>query len=90
MRLFRVREYDVLGMLVYMLHSKSDEWTSRACRLVGAWVSGNVKIQNLMLENGIIPLLVECLRSQTTIQKLHAGMTLMHISYQNRLTRSYN
>lgn len=35
---------------------------------------------------GIIALLVECLRGPSSIQKLHAGMALMHIAYQNRVT----
>lgn len=29
---------------------------------------------------------MECLRGPSSIQKLHAGMALMHIAYQNRVT----
>jgi len=38
-----------------------------------------------MISAGIISLLAECLRSSSSIQKLHSGMALMHISYQNRV-----
>lgn len=52
MRLFRVRDVDVLGMLVCMLKSSDDQWVARGARIVGAWVSANQNIQSLMLESG--------------------------------------
>ena len=86
MRLFRVRDADLLGMLVCMLKSNDDQWVARGARIVGAWVAGNHNIQSLVLESGVISLLVDCLRCGSSIQKLHAGMALMHVSFQNRVT----
>jgi len=52
MRLFRIREVDVLGMLVCMLKSNDDQWVARGARIVGAWVSANHNVQSLILESG--------------------------------------
>lgn len=100
MRLFRLRDIDLLGVLLRMIRSNDDQWVARGARVVGAWASGNPTIQNLMLEFGksilifshtfpslgVTSMLVDCLRGASSIQQLHAGMALMHITYENHLT----